>query len=103
MGRKLYPDTLALGGKVTMLPVGYEGYRDKQGIKFYAGAWGDTYYLNDRPAFYHNWYSSRMFGTTEVDDYKHVDFDENARHLFANPRVREIMGRGRCLETRPSL
>jgi glycosyltransferase involved in cell wall biosynthesis len=102
VGRKLYPDTLALGGGVVMLPVGYEGYRDKEGIKLYEGAWGDTYYLNERPAVYHNWYSSRMYGVCEVDGYKHEDHDANARKVFDHPRVMEIMGWGRPLELRRS-
>jgi glycosyltransferase involved in cell wall biosynthesis len=100
VGRKLYPDTLALGGKVEMLPVGYEGYGDAAGIKFYAGAWGDTYYLNERPAFYHQWYSSRMYGVTDVDGYKREDHDANARKIFDNPRIKEIMAWGKPLETR---
>ncbi|MBE3087779.1 MAG: glycosyltransferase family 2 protein [Chloroflexi bacterium] len=101
VGRKLYPDTLALGGNVTMLPVGYEGYANGKGIKLYEGAWGDTYYLNDRHSFYHNWYSSRMFSCDEVDGYKHTDHDANARKVFDNPRIKEILAWGRPLETRP--
>lgn len=100
VGRKLYPDMLALGGKVAMLPVGYEG---APGRKYYDGAWGDTYYLNGSPAFYHNWYSSRMYGTDQVDGYTKEQFDANARRCLDNPRVREIIAWDKPLVTQPFL
>jgi hypothetical protein len=84
-----------------MLPVDYEGYKDGAGIKFYEGARGDAYYLYRQAAFYHNWYSSRMYGEAEVDGYTREAFDANARRIFENPRIKEIMGWGRPLQTPP--
>lgn len=54
----------------------------KVGEKIYNGVWGDTYYLNEKPTFYHNWYSSRFTGRDEVDGRKVDDFKIGKYNLF---------------------
>lgn len=65
--------TLHSGFKIAPLEVGK---------KYYEDVWGDTYFLNGKPTFYHNWYSSRFTGRKEVDGRKVEDFKKAEANLF---------------------
>jgi len=53
------------------------------GPKYYDGAWGDTYHLNHKPTFYHNWYGTRFAdGQPELDGFKRETIMEAKRKLF---------------------
>jgi len=83
VGRKVFYDLRDLG---------LETVRVESGVKFYDGVYGDNYYLERRPTFYHNWYSSRMWQKDKVDDYERVEFDKYKIALFNQPLVKEILG-----------
>jgi len=88
VGRKLYPDILNLGYEVFRVPTGYE----KPGVKFYDGAYGDVYYVNQEHIVYHNWYSSRMWKKDRVDDLTREEFERGRKVVFSRDLVREILG-----------
>jgi len=94
VGRKIYPDILDLGYKVSMLHVGYE----KPKTKYYEGVWGDVYYLNQQPLAYHNWYSARMWNKDRVDDLTKEEFERRKAILFSHPHVKEILGHPKSIE-----
>lgn len=74
---------------------GYKTVRVEAGAKHYPGAYGCTYHIAGKPTFYHNWYSSRMWKKTKVDDYERVDFDNNKSALFSAPLVQDILAEGK--------
>jgi glycosyltransferase involved in cell wall biosynthesis len=85
VGRKNYYDVLDLGYKVV---------RVMAGPKFYPDTYGDEYYIEGRPTFFHQWYSSRMSKVPaggKVDNYSKEDYEANKRHVFSMPLVREII------------
>ena len=88
VGRKLYPDVLNLGYQVLRIPVGY----GKDGKKFYPGAYGDTYYINDEPTFYHNWYSARMWKKSQVDSLTIDEYIRKRNLVFNHPHAQGILG-----------
>jgi len=87
VGRKLYYDITDKGYEVFGLNVGYE----KPGVKFYEGVYGDIYYINRQPTFYHNWYSSRMWKRDKVDSLTREEFERRKDVLFGQPLVKEII------------
>jgi hypothetical protein len=62
---------------------GYNVAPLRVGEKYYQGVWGDTYLLNGKPTFYHNWYGSRFTGRDEVDGRKVEDFKIAKDNLFS--------------------
>lgn len=60
-------------GKAMLLPIGDNLYKD---------VWGETYYLNDQPFVYHNWYGSRFENAKIVDGLKREDFLAAKERLF---------------------
>jgi len=87
VGRKNYYDVINLGYEVLRIPAGYEP--DKK--KFYDGAWGDEYYINDKRTIYHNWYSSRMWKKEKVDSLTKEEFKKRKSIIFNQPLVKEIL------------
>lgn len=88
VGRKLYSDIYALKGSVVRL---FPGYENEEKEKFYAGAWGDEYYIHGKPTFYHNWYASRMYGRDKVDSLGADEFEERQKAIFEHPLVKNIL------------
>lgn len=88
VGRKLYPDVINLGYSVLRIPVGYEA----EGKKFYPGAYGDAYYMNDEPTFYHNWYSARMWQKKQVDSLTIDEYIRKRNVVFNHPHAKGILG-----------
>ncbi len=91
VGRKNYYDVIDLGYEVLRIPAGYE--KDKK--KFYDGAWGDEYYINDRPTIYHNWYSARMWKKEIVDNLTKQEHSKRKEIIFSHPFVKEILNYGK--------
>jgi len=87
VGRKIYPDILDLGFEVFRVPIGYE----KPGVKYYEGAYGDIYYLNQKPLAYHNWYSARMWQKEQVDSLTKDEFEQRKKIVFDQNLVKEIL------------
>lgn len=55
----------------------------KVGDSAYENVWGDTYWLNGEPTFYHNWYSSRFStGADVIDGRTKTDFETGKASLF---------------------
>jgi glycosyltransferase involved in cell wall biosynthesis len=85
VGRKNYYDVIGLGYEVERIPAG---------AKFYPDAYGDNYYIADKPTVYHQWYSSRMSRVPadgKVDNYLKSDYERNKAHLFSMDLVRRIL------------
>jgi len=87
VGRKNYYDVINLGYEVLRIPAGYEP--DKK--KFYDGAWGDEYYIDDKVTLYHNWYSSRMWKKEIVDNLTKQEHFKKKEIVFSHPLVKEIL------------
>ena len=88
VGRKLYPDILNLGYEVFRVGIGYE--KAPNG-KYYEGAFGDVYYLNQQCLIYHNWYSARMWQKEKVDNLTKDEFERGKKIVFGQELVQKIL------------
>jgi len=91
VGRKNYYDVISLGYEVMRIPAGYE----KNGEKFYPGAWGDEYYIDGKPTIYHNWYSARMWKKDKVDNHTKEEHIKRKEIIFSQPLVKEMLDYGK--------
>lgn len=66
------------GGKVGYIEMDKNIYKD---------VWGDCYYLNSKPYFYHNWYGSRFWNNDVVDGLKVDDFSKAKESLFSQASI----------------
>lgn len=90
VGRKIYYDIIDLGYETLRI---FSNYENEKKEKFYKGAWGDEYYIEDKPTIYHNWYGTRMWGRNEneIDGFKRTDLEKCKELLFNQPLVKEIL------------
>lgn len=62
---------------------GYKAKRIEVGDSVYKNVWGDSYYINNKPYFYHNWYGTRfMAGDEVIDGLRREDFLRAKDNLF---------------------
>jgi glycosyltransferase involved in cell wall biosynthesis len=81
-----------------ILDKGYKVERLEKGAKVYAEKNGDDIWLAGQASVYHAWYGTRFQENTphpklELDGYKLEDHLKNKARLFAEPAVKEILGR----------
>ena len=88
VGRKNYFDLRERGYATALIPPGYEEGR----TKYYPKTWGDTYYVDGKPTYFHHWYASRMWQQKQVDNLTRKEFEECKARLFSNLKVKEILG-----------
>lgn len=85
--QKVYFDIIDLGLNVERFAPGFKIY----------SCYGDQFYINSQPSFYHHWYGTRFNEHNpakrkdELDGYKYEDYLKNKQALFSQDLVKQIL------------